>query len=166
VARTHTRSPDCAALEQFPEIWQQYGDLAVQAEEAWKTLIAGPNTLLYESLGRKVAQMKDEITKEGNSPLECLLAQRITACWLQTQYADITYAQHKNPTPGQHTALMKRQANAQNRLLQAIKTLATVRKLVKPTLSPIQIATGIQQKKPVAPSRNGCSRVTTMAFAN
>src|ERR1700722_7275416 len=61
-------------LDDHPEIWQQYGDLAKQAEEAWKRLIAGPNTLLYEALGRKIDELKAEITGDGDSPLERLLA--------------------------------------------------------------------------------------------
>jgi hypothetical protein len=133
-------------LDDHPEIWQRYGDLAGQAEEAWKRVIAGENTLFYESLGRKLDEFKAELTKDGNSPLERLLAQRISACWLQTQYADVTYAQTKNANLPQFTALMRRQTSSQHRLLQAIKTMATVRKLVKPVLSPIQIATGLRNR--------------------
>jgi hypothetical protein len=96
-----------AVLDAHPEIWQRYGDLARQAEEAWKQLIAGTNTLLYESLSRKIDEIKADITQDGNSPLESLLAQRIAACWLQTHYADITYAQNKNGNLPQYTALMK-----------------------------------------------------------
>ena len=61
------------------------------------------------------------------------------ACWLQVQYADAAYAQLQGPSPGQHTAALKRQAGAQQRYLFAIKTLATVRKLLKPAPSTLEL---------------------------
>jgi hypothetical protein len=67
------------------------------------------------------------------------------AGWLQVHYADATYAQLKNATPAQHAAMQKRQTAAQHRYLQAIKSLATVRKLLKPAPSPLEMA-----RRPVA----------------
>jgi hypothetical protein len=68
------------------------------------------------------------------------LSRAVIACWLQTQYADAAYAQQTSPSPGQHTAALKRQASSHQRYLHSIKTLATVRKLLRPALSPVDLA--------------------------
>jgi hypothetical protein len=65
----------------------------------------------------------------------------VAACWLQTQYADMSYAQmDPRVTVGMHNAILKRQDSAQRRYLHAIKTLATVRKLLKPSPSAYELA--------------------------
>jgi hypothetical protein len=119
-------------LDAHPETWQRYGDLALQAQEAWLQLISGPNLLLRESLARKLDQLKVELADTDPSPLEKLLIERATATWLQLQYADAGYAQAKANSAAQHQALQRRQNSAQQRHLQALKMLVTVRKLLSP----------------------------------
>jgi hypothetical protein len=46
----------------------------------------------------------------------------------------------KGANPAQHTAALQRQNSAQQRYLQAVKALATVRKLLRPGLSPVDLA--------------------------
>jgi hypothetical protein len=128
-----------AALDTNPWIWERYGDLAQQSQAAWLQLIAGPNLLLRESVERKAEQLRSELTGPGPSPLEKLLVERVIACWLQVQYADAAYAQQTSPSPGQHTAALKRQAGSHQRYLHSIKTLATVRKLLKPAPSTLEL---------------------------
>ena len=128
-----------AALDTNPWIWQRYGDLAQQVQAAWLQLIAGPNLLLRESVERKAEQLRSELAGPGPSPLERLLVERVIACWLQVQYADAAYAQQTSPSPGQHTAALKRQAGSHQRYLHSIKTLATVRKLLKPAPSTLEL---------------------------
>jgi hypothetical protein len=132
------------ALEADPTLWQVYGDLAAQAQEAWLQLLAGPDYLLAEAVRLKLAALRKELGAEGASPLEKLLVERIVACWLQTHYADALYAQAKGPqsTTSVRQELMKRQESSQRRYLAAIKQLALVRKLLKPALSPLQLALG------------------------
>ena len=137
-----------AALDANPWIWERYGDLAQQSQAAWLQLIAGPNLLLRESVERKAEQLRAELAGPGPSPLERLLVERVIACWLQVQYADAAYAQQTSPSPGQHTAALKRQAGSHQRYLHSIKTLATVRKLLRPALSPVDLAL-----RPIAESR-------------
>jgi hypothetical protein len=120
-------------LDAHPEFWQRYGDLALQAQEAWLQLISGPNLLLRESLQRKLDQLKAELAGTDPSPLEKLLVERATATWLQLQYADAGYAQANANSSAQHQALQRRQNSAQQRHLAAIKALVTVRKLRSPS---------------------------------
>jgi hypothetical protein len=127
------------ALNANPWIWERYGDLAQQSQAAWLQLNAGPDLLLRESVERKTEQLRTELAGPGPSPLEKLLVERVIACWLQTQYTDAAYAQLQNPSPGQHTAALKRQAGSHQRYLHSIKTLATVRKLLKPAPSTLEL---------------------------
>jgi hypothetical protein len=128
------------ALDANPWCWQRYGDLAQQSMAAWLQLVAGKNLLLLESAQRKAEQLRVELAGPAPSPLERLLVERVVACWLQTNFADAAYAQLKGATPAQHTAALRRQNSAQQRYLQAVKALATVRKLLRPGLSPVDLA--------------------------
>jgi hypothetical protein len=120
-------------LDAHPEFWQGYGDLALQAQAAWLQLICGKDLLLRESLHRKLEQLKAELGGTDPSPLEKLLIERATATWLQLQYADAGYARAKvNSSSAQHQSLQRRQNSAQQRHLQALKMLVTVRKLLSP----------------------------------
>ena len=128
------------ALDTNPWCWQRYGDLAQQSMAAWLQLIAGPNLLLQESTRRKAEQLRSELAGPGPSPVERLLVERVIACWLQTNYADAAYAQLKGNAPGQHTVALRRQGAAQQRYLQAMRALVTIRKLLRPGLSPVDLA--------------------------
>ena len=87
--------------------------------------------------------------------MEKLLVERIVACWLQIHYADALYAQAKGPqsTAPVRQELMKRQESSQRRYLAAIKQLALIRKLLKPALSPLQLALGTVGEERAAPKR-------------
>jgi len=132
------------ALDGDPNLWRYYGDLALQAEAALIKLAAGTNLLLAESLQRKLHAMKNELVIESASPLERLLVERVTATWLQVSYFDALMTQ---PTGSEaRTRMLLRQQDAANRrYLAAVKTLATVRKLLKPSLSPVQIASRLDR---------------------
>ena len=143
------------ALEGDPALWQEYGDLAAQAQEAWLQLLAGTDYLLAESVRLKLGALRQELSAEGASPLEKLLIERVVACWLQTCYSDSVYAQAKGPasTPSVRQELMKRQDSSQRRYLAAIKQLALVRKLLRPALSPLQLALGAVGEERATPKR-------------
>jgi hypothetical protein len=156
------------ALEADPAVWQEYGDLAAQAQEAWLQLLAGTDYLLAESVRLKLGALRRELGAAGASPLEKLLIERIVACWLQTHYADALYAQAKGPgsTPSVRQELMKRQESSQRRYLAAIKQLALVRKLLKPALSPLQLALGAVREERAAPKRQTTAASPRLAGVN
>src|SRR5579871_5375189 len=64
-------------LDESPELWQYYGDLAAQACASWVQLAAGQNLLLDECLTRKAAELQKEIAGATPSPLEQHLADRV-----------------------------------------------------------------------------------------
>jgi hypothetical protein len=136
------------ALDANAEIWRQYGDLAAQAEASLILLAAGNNLLLAESLQRKLRSLKDELGGESPSPLDRLLVERVTATWLQVSYFDGLLAQAKGVSEAQTKMLQRHQDAAHRRHLTAVKTLATVRKLLTPAISPVDLAL-----RPIAESR-------------
>jgi hypothetical protein len=127
------------ALNADANLWQHYGDLAAQAEAALILLAAGKNLLLAESLQRKLRALKDELGGESPSPLERLLVERTTATWLQVSYFDGLLAQAKGASEAQAKMLQRQQDAAHRRHLTAVKTLATVRKLLRPTPSTLEL---------------------------
>ena len=156
------------ALEADPSLWQEYGDLAAQAQEAWLQLLAGTDYLLAESVRLKLGALRQELSAEGASPLEKLLIERVVACWLQTCYSDSVYAQAKGPasTPSVRQELMKRQDSSQRRYLAAIKQLALVRKLLRPALSPLQLALGAVGEERATPKRPTTAAAPRLAGVN
>jgi hypothetical protein len=126
-----------AALDAYPEIWRHHGDLARLTEESWLRLLAPDDLLLRESVRRQLEALRAELTSPQPSPLERHLVERVVLCWLQVQYADTSYAQlaGRGATPAQRTEAQHRQSAAQQRYLQAAKTLATVRKMLRPAPS-------------------------------
>jgi hypothetical protein len=146
-------------LADKPELWQGYGDLAAQAEGALIRLAAGSNLLLSESLIRKLADLKHELGGESPSPLERLLIERVTACWLQVNYHDALVAQAQGSSPERMRMLQGQQDAAHRRHLSAIKTLATVRKLLRPPLSPVDVATRLDGERPRVRMHNPAAAV-------
>ncbi len=136
-----------AALDGNPHIWAQYGDLALQAEASLVKLASATNLLLSESLVRKLHVMKAELAGESPSPLVRLLAERASACWLQTAYFDALLAQSSGASEARLKMLQRERDAAHRRQLSALKTLATVKKLLMPPMSPIQIASRLGRDK-------------------
>jgi hypothetical protein len=155
-----------AALDVNPWVWQRYGDLAQQSQGAWLQLIAGRNLLLLESTQRKAAQLRAELAGPAPSPLERLLIERIVATWLQVHYSDASYAQLKGNSPAQHTAALQRQNSAQQRYLQAVRALATVRKLLRPAPAPVEIATRLGSQERVSACRRDLAPAQGVAVEN
>jgi hypothetical protein len=118
------------ALDADPAIWRDYGDLAAHARRSWIALIAGPDLVLMESLGRKLAEMEAELAGPAASPLEVLLVGRIGISWLESSYADAAAARAGEGSVKQADFLRRRQDSAHRRHLTAIAALATVRRLL------------------------------------
>ena len=110
------------------------GDLARQAEDSLIAVAAGKNLAFKEALRRKRELMRAELAGANPTPVERLLAERVVACWLQVQDADVRYAQAKNLSLEWGKYYQQRMDRAHKRYLSAIKALAVVRKLALPVL--------------------------------
>jgi hypothetical protein len=78
--------------------------------------------------------MRSELAGPSPTPLGRLLVDRIVTCWLQISDADVRAAQAKDLSPSWAEFYQRRMDRAHRRYLSAIKTLATVRRLVLPVL--------------------------------
>jgi hypothetical protein len=119
-------------LDERPDLWQQAGDLALQARTVWLALLAGPDLLLRESIERTLHKLEAELSGSAPTALERLVVARVLAGWLQAEYADAACAQAKaaKASPGLLRDLQHRQESAQARYLAAIRMLATIRRLL------------------------------------
>jgi hypothetical protein len=127
-------------LDETPALWRDYGDLAAKVRTLWVELVSGRNLLLAESLTRQLAALTTEMAGASPSPTERLLAERVAICWLQVSYYDGLLTQTKECSPAQARLLRQQQDAAHRRYLSASKTLASVRKLLTPARSPLEIA--------------------------
>ena len=121
-------------LDDNPQIWQRVGDLAVHAELALISLVAGADNLMAESLKRSLEDLRAQLGADSASPLERMAIGRVVACWLQLQHVDVLT---DKATPGSHAAkfLLQRQAQADRAYHAAIKSLTSIRQLLPGTIT-------------------------------
>jgi hypothetical protein len=133
-------------LDDNPEIWQRYGDIAKTAEETWLNAICGSQLCLKESMVRKLEELRHELTDNSPSPLIRLLAHRVAVCWLQVHYADLHVTRLNDAPPVQFKVAARFLDQANRRYLLAIKTLATVKKLLRPLALPAVLPSRLAKK--------------------
>jgi hypothetical protein len=117
-------------LKEAPRFARIFSDLAKTAEHAILERVSGGDILVEAALPVQLESMRKELAGPDPSPLEKLLAERICACWLQLQYAEIIYAQNlgkMNLAQCEH--YQRRLDRLHRRYLSSIKTLAQIRKL-------------------------------------
>ena len=119
-----------------PQLWQQWGDLARIAETKWLKCIGGKDLMFLEGLERQLATLRSSLAGTDPSPLEDLLVARVAACWLQVHHAEAKYAEslQAGTTLEGESHLQRRLDRAQRRYLASIRTLAQVRRLLRPTV--------------------------------
>jgi hypothetical protein len=139
-------------LDEHPELVGRHEDLARRAQHAWLQLF-GKDLMAQEGTSRQLDALREDLAESRSSPLEKLVIQRIAACWLQTVYFDAREAVGQDVETREMAAFrLKRQAQAHQQLLSAIKSLADLRKVTPPPVV-IQIAA----EAPEAQSKTGSS---------
>lgn len=119
-------------LDEHPELVGHYDDLARRAQYAWLQLF-GKDLLAQEGTARQLDALRHDLAESRASPLEKLVIQRIAACWLQTVYFDAREAVGQEVETGDMAAFrLKRQAQAHQQFLSAVKALADLRKVAPP----------------------------------
>jgi hypothetical protein len=128
------------ALREFldgrPDVWQKAGDLAAHAREAIIQMASGTNLLGAESLQRTMQQLHDELLGGSVDPLERMLVERCVVCWATMNLAELSGVERERQGVRQGTVAQKQINVIQNRFLNALKSLATLRKLLKPSSVP------------------------------
>ncbi len=121
-------------FDREPSLCNALGDLARLAEESLITVASGDNPLTKESLQYKLRGLKEELAGTSPTPVERMLVERVTACWLQLYYFETLYAQGLDGGVTQQWSEyhQRRIDRAQRRYLSAIKALVQVRRLLGP----------------------------------
>jgi hypothetical protein len=117
-------------LDNRPELWRHFGDLAFHARECWIKLIAGPDLTLKESIARKVDELGRELSGARPSAMERLLVDRILANWLQLEHAEVAASQSTTSSVAVAGFLTKRLDRAHHRFITSLGALATLRRLI------------------------------------
>lgn len=116
-------------LDEVPKI-ARIVDLARDVERSLVKKMSGDDVFTQEAIPRNLKAMREEMAGENPSPLERLLAERITACWLELQYFEAIYAQNLgNLSITQSDYHQRRIDKAHRRYLSSIKALAQIRKM-------------------------------------
>ena len=116
-------------LDEEPRI-ARFVNLARDVERSIVKKISGDDVFTQEALPRNLKAMRKDVAGENPSPLERLLAERITVCWLELQYFEAIYAQNIGKlTMAQGDHHQRRIDKAHRRYLSSIKALAQIRKM-------------------------------------
>lgn len=118
-------------LDRSPHLWQEYGNLAYQAQAHWLKLIGGQDLYFQEAMARHAASLRAELAGPDATPLEKLQVERIVALNLQVGYFETLVAKHEATASEKIlNYLHERCAVADRRLQQAMIGLARIRKLL------------------------------------
>ena len=116
-------------LDEAPKV-ARIIDLARNVERSIIKEMSGNDVFTQEAIPRNLKAMRKEIAGENPSPLERLLAERITVCWLELQYFQALYAQNLGElTITQSDYHQRRIDKAHRRYISSIKALAQIRKM-------------------------------------
>jgi hypothetical protein len=142
-------------LKEFPDFARFFANLADKVERSYIERVTGGRPIEEKALPVRLETMRGEIAGPAASPLERLLAERIVACWLELHYANLLYMQElPNLTLKQDDYYQKRLDRLNKRYLAAIKTMAQVRKHLRPNFQ-----VNIAEKQIVGGGRNGRASV-------
>ncbi len=128
-----------AILDARPALWGWYGDPAGHVREAWIAQIGGPDPIRAEALRHKLEALRSELIRPGAVSIERLLAERVTATWLQLAHADLAAASAGALSMPQAALAMQRQAWAERRHRMALATLATAQRLLPAVGDPASV---------------------------
>jgi hypothetical protein len=145
VTRAHDGDADALAkidtvLEQVPDMARRFGNLNVMVEEGFIERTATNSPFRQKAVRVTLEGMRQDLAGPNPSPLEKLGAERVASCWLQLHYAELLYNQAlPNFSLDQDDHYQRRLDRLHKRYLSAMRSLAQVRKLLKPKVAQINI---------------------------
>ena len=110
------------------------GDLAELVVWSFTKSLGGKDVGFREDVLRKLELLRAELLGDNPTPVERILVERVVACWLQVQAAELRAAQSTDTYLKQLDFQQRRMDATNRRFLAAVKTLALVRKLAVPIL--------------------------------
>ena len=152
VSRTDRSRPDRAdvlaledALVANPGIWRSVADLASRAVDLMIDQL-NPSSAAGLSLRRGAAELREALGGAGASPLESVLAEQISVCWVRLRIFEIWLI--RATAEGDPVTIRfwdSRVTSAQHRFLAACESLARIRRLALRTPQLLQINVAGQQ---------------------
>jgi hypothetical protein len=147
------------AFDEHPELAAHFGNLVEHARLALLTLIAGPSLIAREAISREAEKLRERLLETAPSELERLLVDNIFISWMELYFNDMDLAQRllSNAGPSAATQVaQKRLDRAHARFLAAVKALATVQKLLKPSMSTFELLRrSVDESDPLAARTSG-----------
>ena len=134
---------DLAPMKQFydeyPALWRRIGDMSREVLRQIADWFG--DEMIGEAVSRYVSKTRNVLGYETASQIERLLIDRVLACWLRVQQAEQikTQKDRDGVTLRWATVWERRLAIAHRNFLLACKTLAQVRKLLKPRVTQVNI---------------------------
>jgi hypothetical protein len=116
-------------LDAHPEVWRYVGDLSALVERAWASALSAADPLALESMLRMAAEMKRDLAGEHPGCLEQMLVDQVVTCWMETRYAEMASSDQGEASLKQAGFRLKRLESAHKRYMEAVKELATLRRL-------------------------------------
>jgi hypothetical protein len=113
-------------------MWKQVGDLALHARQSLIKTLSGDNEFTREAINRRLREMRDELALPTDGVLEELLIEQVKSSWLALHHAEAIRNQNMTGPIHQVEFFERRVTQCQKRYLAAIKTLAQVRRLMRP----------------------------------
>jgi hypothetical protein len=130
------------AFDAAPQLSQMFGNLVSHAEQEIIGLAIGKDLVTREAITRQAAAERSRLQASYTSPLEHVLVERAVVCWLAVYEAELDLAKKRKSAPPSLPlidAAVKRLDRAHVRHLSALRTLATVQKLLKPAPSVLEL---------------------------
>lgn len=146
ITRVHDGDEDAMAdmeksLELIPSIARKFGNLNLWVERGFLERATGGTPVEKKSVALALEQMREELAGPNPSPLEILGAERVASCWLQLHYGELIYEQNLGKlTLDQDNYYQKRLDRLHRRYLSSMRSLAQVRRLLKPKIAQINLA--------------------------
>jgi len=136
VAGDESTVPVVRELLQNPALIPLFGgDLAQRVIDAFLSGLGGTDVGFREAVQVKLDRMRAELLGDAPTPVERVLVERVIACWLQVQDAELRAGRGQKDATFRQAEFNQRRMDATNRrFLAAVKTLALVRKLAVPVL--------------------------------
>lgn len=127
-------------IKRVPAVARAFGNLNVMVEEGFIERTAADSPFRQKAVKATLEGMRQDLAGPNPSPLEKLGAERVASCWLQLHYAELIYDQElPKLSLDQDDHHQKRLDRLHKRYLSAMRSLAQVRKLLKPKVAQINI---------------------------
>lgn len=123
-------------LDTYPEFCRQMGDMAGHLRTTILNHVSEGNLFAEEAFSRQLDELEAEIAGPSPTLMERLLARRIALGWAMTHIAETDGFTKSTKGENENACIQRRMDSANRRLMQSMKALATVRRLLPPEKKP------------------------------